>query len=53
MTKKLWEYIRHHKLQDQAKRTQINADEKLRAVFDGKEQVSMFKMTKLVSGHVR
>ncbi len=53
LTKKLWEYIRKHKLQDPAKKTQINADDKLKAVFDGKAQVSMFEMTKLVSGHVK
>ncbi len=52
LTKRLWEYIRKHKLQDPAKKTQINADDKLKAVFDGKAQVSMFEMTKLVSGHV-
>ena len=53
LTKKLWEYIRQHKLQDPAKKTLINADEKLKAVFNGKAQVSMFEMTKLVSGHVK
>ena len=53
LTKKLWEYIRKHKLQDPAKKTQINADDKLKAVFNGKGQVSMFEMTKLVSGHVK
>ena len=53
LTKKLWEYIRKHQLQDPVKKTLINADAKLKAVFDGKGQVSMFEMTKLVSGHVR
>ena len=53
LTKKLWEYIRLHGLQDQQKKTLINADENMRAVFDGKDQVSMFEMTKLVSGHVK
>ena len=53
LTKKLWEYIRKHQLQDPAKKTLINADAKLKAVFDGKGQVSMFEMTKLVSGHVK
>ncbi len=53
LTKKLWEYIRAHKLQDPAKKTIINADEKLKVVFDGKAQVTMFEMTKLVSGHVK
>jgi len=31
---------------------QINGDDKLKAVFNGKAKVSMFEMTKLVSGHV-
>ena len=47
LTKKLWEYIRAHQLQDPAKKTQIKADEKRKA------QVSVFEMTKLVSGHVK
>jgi chromatin remodeling complex protein RSC6 len=53
LTKQLWVYIRKNGLQDATKRTLINADENLKAVFDGKEQVSMFEMTKLVSGHVK
>jgi chromatin remodeling complex protein RSC6 len=53
LTKKLWDYIRKHSLQDKTKRTQINADENLKAVFNGKKSVSMFEMTKLVSGHVK
>ena len=53
MTKKLWDYIKKHKLQDEKKRTQINADEALKVVFDGKKSVTMFEMTKLVSGHVK
>ena len=36
LTRKLWEYIRAHQLRDPAKKTLINADEKLKAVFDGK-----------------
>lgn len=52
LTKKLWEYIKKNKLQDPKKKTQINADEALKKVFDGKKSVSMFEMTKLVSGHV-
>jgi hypothetical protein len=46
-------YIRKNGLQDAKQRTLINADENLKAVFNGKEQVSMFEMTKLVSGHVK
>ncbi len=52
LTKKLWIYIKKNSLQDKTKRTQINADDKLKAVFGGKAKVSMFEMTKLVSGHV-
>ena len=53
LTKKLWDYIKKHKLQDEKKRTNINADDALKAVFNGKKQVTMFEMTKLVSGHVK
>ena len=52
LTKKLWEYIKKNKLQDAKKKTLINADDALKAVFNGKKQVSMFEMTKLVSGHL-
>lgn len=52
VTRKLWDYIRSHNLQDPANKTFIKADDKLRAVFDGKDRVSMFEMTKLVFGHV-
>jgi chromatin remodeling complex protein RSC6 len=52
LTKKLWVYIKKNKLQDAKVKTQINADDKLKAVFNGKAKVSMFEMTKLVSGHV-
>ena len=53
LTKKLWVYIRKNGLQDKKVRTQINADESLQSVFNGKKQVSMFEMTKLVSGHLK
>jgi len=52
MTKKLWEYIKKNNLQDAENKRNINADENLLAVFDGKKQVSMFEMTKLVSKHL-
>ena len=39
-------------LQDSKNRRAINADDKLRPVFGGKSQVSMFDMTKLVSRHM-
>jgi chromatin remodeling complex protein RSC6 len=53
ITRKLWDYIREHKLQDPQNKTFIQADDKLKAVFDGKERVTMFEMTKLVSGHIQ
>jgi upstream activation factor subunit UAF30 len=53
VTKKLWAYIKKHDLQDAKKRTMINADEKLLAIFSGKKQVSMFEMTKLVGAHLK
>ena len=51
--KKLWEYIKKHDLQDAKNKRNINADAALKAVFNGKAQVTMFEMTKLVSGHVK
>jgi chromatin remodeling complex protein RSC6 len=53
VTKKIWEYIRKHKLQDPSDKRTIRADDKLRAVFNGKDSVSMFEMTKLVNGHLK
>ena len=53
LTKKLWDYIKQNKLQDAKKKTLINADDALKAVFNGKKAVSMFEMTKLVSGHLK
>lgn len=52
VTKRLWQYIKAHGLQDTANKQMINADEKLKSVFDGKPQVSMFEMTKLVNVHL-
>lgn len=53
VTKKLWAYIKRNGLQDSMNRRNINADDKLRDVFGGKKQVSMFEMTKLVSRHLK
>src|SRR5450830_2038333 len=53
VTKKVWDYIKKHDLQDPANRRMINADDKLKAVFSGKAQVSMFEMTKLISDHLK
>jgi chromatin remodeling complex protein RSC6 len=53
VTKKIWDYIKKNKLQDSANKRNINADDKLKAVFNGKKQVSMFEMTKLVNAHLK
>jgi chromatin remodeling complex protein RSC6 len=53
LTKKLWAYIKKNGLQDKKNRRMINADAALKAVFNGKAQVSMFEMTKLVNKHVK
>jgi upstream activation factor subunit UAF30 len=53
VTKKIWAYIKKNKLQDAKNRRMINADDKLKDVFGGKKQVSMFEMTKLVSKHLK
>ena len=52
VVKKIWEYIKKNNLQDAANKRMINADEKLRGVF-GKDQVSMFEMTKIISQHLK
>jgi upstream activation factor subunit UAF30 len=53
VTKKIWNYIKKNSLQDSKNRRMINADEKLKDVFGGKKQVSMFEMTKLVNKHLK
>jgi chromatin remodeling complex protein RSC6 len=52
VVKKLWAYIKEKGLQDQKNKRNINADAALKVVFGGKETVSMFEMTKLVSKHL-
>lgn len=53
VTKKMWDYIKGNDLQDPQNRRMINADEKLRPVFGGRDQVSMFEMTKLMNEHLK
>lgn len=52
VVKKLWDYIKKNKLQDAKNRRNINADDKLKPLF-GKNTVSMFEMTKIVSKHLK
>jgi chromatin remodeling complex protein RSC6 len=53
VTKKIWDYIRSNNLQDAKDKRTIKADAKLKKVFNGKDSVSMFEMTKLVNGHLK
>src|SRR5262245_13694787 len=53
VTKKIWGYIKRNGLQDKKNKRMINADDKLKSVFGGRNQVSMFEMTKLVSLHFK
>ncbi len=53
ITKRLWDYIKKNGLQDPKAKTNINADAALKLVFGGKDKVTMFEMTKLVSAHIK
>ena len=53
VVKKLWEYIKKNNLQDPKNKRNIIADEKLKPLFDGKDVVNMFEMTKLISKHMK
>ena len=53
VVKKLWEYIKKHDLQNPQNKRNIKADEKLKPIFGGKSEVTMFEMTKLVSAHLK
>ena len=51
--KKIWEYIKKNKLQDSVNKRMINADAKLKLLFAGKSQISMFELAKIVNNHVK
>jgi len=53
ITKRIWDYIREHNLQDPKDKRTIRADAKLRPLFGGKDSVSMFELTKMVNNHVK
>ena len=52
VVKKLWEYIKKHDLQNPKNKRNILADDKLKAIFSGKSEVTMFEMAKLVNNHL-
>lgn len=53
VVKKLWEYIKKNDLQNPKNKRNILADDKLKKIFGGKGEVTMFEMTKLASGHMK
>ena len=53
LTKKVWDYVKKNKLQDAKNKRQINADDVLKPVFNGKKSVTMFEMTSLVNKHLK
>lgn len=53
VTKKVWDYIKKHKLQDKTNKRMINPDAKLAKVFGSSTPIDMFKMTKLISKHLK
>lgn len=53
ITKKIWDYIKEHNLQDSQNKRLINADDKLKKVFNGKAQISMFELAKEMNQHVK
>jgi len=52
VVKEIWAYIKKNKLQNPTNKRNIIADDKLKPVFGGKSEVTMFEMTKLVSAHL-
>ena len=52
VVKALWDYIKKHDLQNPKNKRNILADDKLKPIFGGKSEVTMFEMTKLVSAHL-
>lgn len=53
ITSKIWDYIKANKLQDPQNKRNIKADAKLKPLFNGKDVVNMFEMTKLVNSHIK
>jgi upstream activation factor subunit UAF30 len=51
--KKIWDYIKKNGLQDKQNKRMINADDKLKPVFAGKDQISMFELAKVVNNNVK
>jgi chromatin remodeling complex protein RSC6 len=53
VTKKVWDYIKKHKLQDQKNKRMINPDNKLAKVLGSSQPIDMFKMTSKIAKHIK
>jgi len=53
VVKKMWQYIKKAGLQDAKNKRMINSDDKLKAIFEGKKQISMFEMNKYLANHLK
>lgn len=53
VVKQIWVYIKKNDLQNPKNKRNILADDKLKPLFGGKAEVTMFEMTKLVSAHMK
>lgn len=53
VTKKLWDYIKKHKLQDTHNKRNIVPDQKLARVLGSSQPIDMFKMTSKISKHLK
>lgn len=52
VTKKLWEYIKKHDLQDKTNKRLIVPDKKLEKLFGSKKPVDMMKLSSIISKHL-
>jgi len=52
VVKQMWVYIKANNLQNPENKRNILSDEKLLKVFDGKKEVTMFEMAKLLGAHL-
>ncbi|XP_021283485.1 protein TRI1 [Herrania umbratica] len=49
--KQIWTYIKSHNLQNPSNKREIFCDEKLKAIFDGKEKIGFLEIGKLLTHH--
>jgi chromatin remodeling complex protein RSC6 len=53
ITKRLWDYIKKNKLQDQNNKRMINPDPKLAKVLGSSQPIDMFEMTSKIAKHIK